>query len=111
MILATNWSEAWLMTGMGVGTVFVILILLVLILQIFSAVAAAGKDKAPAPVKSVSRDNGEEHPILSEYKDDMAAIATTLYLYMNNAHDEESGVLTIHMDEHTLWHAELNPDC
>ena len=41
----------------------------------------------------------------------MAAIATTLYLYMNNAHDEESGVLTIHMDEHTLWHAELNPDC
>ena len=53
MILATNWSAAWLMTGMGVGTVFVILILLVLILQIFSVVAAAGKDKAPTTAKSI----------------------------------------------------------
>ena len=110
MILATNWTTAWLMTGMGVGVVFCILLLLVLILQIFSLVAT-GKEKTPSPVKTVSRDNGDEHPILSEYKDDMAAIATTLYLYMNNAHDEESGVLTIHLDEHTLWHAELNPDC
>ena len=36
------------------------------------------------------------------------AIATALYLHMENAHDEESGVLTIHMDEHPAWHAELN---
>ena len=107
MILATNWTTAWLMTGMGIGVVFSILVLLVLILQIFS-LFAAGNDKKTALIKTVSKDNGEEHPILSEYKDDMAAVATTLYLYFNNAHDEESGVLTIHMGDHSAWHAELN---
>jgi len=107
MILATNWTTAWLMTGIGVGVVFCILLLLVLILQIFSIVAA-GKGKKPAPVKKTLKDDGTEHPILTEYQEDMAAVATTLYLYMNNAHDEESGVLTIRINEHTAWHAELN---
>lgn len=95
------------MTGMGIGVVFVILVLLVLILLLFSAVAA-GAEKKPAPSKPVAKDDGEPHPHTVEYNADMAAIATTLYLYMNNSHDEESGVLTIHMDEHTAWHAELN---
>ena len=107
MVIATNWTTAWMMTGMGIGVVFCILLLLVLILWVFHRVAA-GKDKAPAPVKTVSKDNGEEHPVLTEYLDDMAAIATTLYLYFDNVHDEESGVLTIHVDEHSHWHAELN---
>ena len=35
MILATDWTAAWLMTGVGVGVVFAILIILVLVLQIF----------------------------------------------------------------------------
>ena len=95
------------MTGMGIGVVFSILVILVFILQIFSKVAA-GTEKKPAPAKPISKDNGEPHPHTVEYNADMAAIATTLYLYMNNSHDEESGVLTIHMDEHTAWHAELN---
>ena len=31
-----------------------------------------------------------------------------VYLYMNGRHDDESGVLTIHVNEHSLWHEELN---
>lgn len=107
MILATNWTTAWLMTGMGIGVVFAILVLLVLILQVFNVVFA-DLEKKPAPAKSISKDDGEPHPHTVEYNADMAAVATTLYLYMNNAHDEESGVLTIHLDEHTAWHAQLN---
>ena len=39
---------------------------------------------------------------------DKVALATAVYLYMSNQHDEESGVLTIHHTDHTAWHAELN---
>ena len=39
MVLLTNWSDAWLMTGIGVGVVFTILIILVLVLMVFNLVA------------------------------------------------------------------------
>ena len=39
---------------------------------------------------------------------DEAAVATAVYLYLNGRHDEESGVLTIHVNDHSLWHEELN---
>ena len=80
MILATDWTAAWLMTGVGVGVVFAILIILVLVLQIFDAVVGSSGVKPLAAV----------------------------YLYFNNIHDEESGKLTIHLNEHTGWHAVLN---
>jgi hypothetical protein len=46
--------------------------------------------------------------VVEGYEEDMVAVATAVYLYLNSAHDEESGVLTIQNDEHSLWHAELN---
>ncbi len=95
------------MTGMGVGTVFCILVLLVLVLQIFSAVAEKG-NAVPAK-KTLAAQKVAETPLPEDASDRQAvAIATALYLHMENAHDEESGVLTIHMDEHPAWHAELN---
>ena len=48
MILATKWTTAWLMTGLGFGAVFSILVLLVLLLQIFSYVAAKSEVKPKA---------------------------------------------------------------
>ena len=39
---------------------------------------------------------------------DQIAIATAIYLYTANQHDEESGILTIHHTDHSAWHAELN---
>ena len=41
--------------------------------------------------------------------DDLVVVATALYLYLNSAHDEESGVLTIKNSQPSNWHAVLNP--
>ncbi len=108
MILATKWTTAWLMTGLGFGAVFIILVLLVLLLQIFSYVAAKSevKPKAAAAKKVSAKDDTKQK--VEGYEEDMAAVATAVYLYLNSAHDEESGVLTIQNDERSLWHAELN---
>ena len=103
MILATDWATAWLMTGMGIGVVFSILILLVLVLQIFSKVASSGTVK-PAAVKPAAK----PQPLSAASDADKAAVAVAVYLFMNNLHDEESGKLTIHLNEHTGWHAVLN---
>ena len=51
MVLLTNWGDAWMMTGIGIGVVFCILCILVFVLQGFSAVAKQGpKAKAEVPV-------------------------------------------------------------
>ena len=88
------------MAGISVGVVFSILVVLVLVLTVFSAVAQGKKVKpvAVAAPKSVSEGSAA----------DEAAVAMAVYLYMNGRHDEESGVLTIHVNEHSLWHEELN---
>jgi len=108
MVLATNWSDMWAMTGIGFGTVFVILLLLVLILGIFNVVA---KKKSPAPAASAKPAlEGKKTPLLpegtTEADDDLAAVATALCLYFQEVHDEEAYVLTIHHHEHTAWHPE-----
>ena len=108
MILATKWSTAWLMTGLGFSAVFLILVLLVLILMIFSKVASSAEVKPKAAAKPTVRRASDGKQVVEGYEEDMVAVATAVYLYLNSAHDEESGVLTIQNDEHSLWHAELN---
>ena len=105
IILATKWSTAWLMTGIGVGGVFLILVLLVFILQLFGKIAAAGEIK-PKKAQKISTSDVKQK--VEGYEEDMAAVATAVYLYLNSAHDEESGILTIQQDERSMWHAELN---
>lgn len=107
MILATKWTTAWLMTGLGFGAVFSILVLLVLLLQIFSYVAAKSEVKPKAATKKAPAKDETKQKV-EGYEEDMAAVATAVYLYLNSAHDEESGVLTIQNDDRSLWHAELN---
>ncbi|MEE1235873.1 MAG: OadG family transporter subunit [Bacteroidaceae bacterium] len=107
MILATKWTTAWLMTGLGFGAVFSILVLLVLLLQIFSYVAAKSEVKPKAAAKKAPAKDETKQKV-EGYEEDMAAVATAVYLYLNSAHDEESGVLTIQNDDRSLWHAELN---
>ena len=109
MVLATNWSDMWAMTGIGFGTVFVILLLLVLILGIFNVVA---KKKSAAPAvssKPALEKKAVVTPFLQDVKgesDDIAAVATALCLYFQEVHDEESYVLTIQHHDHTAWHPE-----
>lgn len=102
ILLTTDWGQAWTMAGISVGVVFTILVLLVLVLMVFSVVAQGKTEKpavaAPAAPKSSKKVS----------KADEAAVAMAVYLYMNGRHDEESGVLTIKVSEHSLWHGELN---
>ena len=112
-ILSTNWAQAWSIAGISVGVVFTILCLLVLVLYIFSAVAAGKTAKAAVEAKPKVLTGAEfvksKQASIADASDiDKVAIATAIYLYTANQHDEESGLLTIHHTEHTAWHAELN---
>ena len=113
IILSTDWGMAWSMAGISVGVVFSILILLVLVLYLFSAVAtgkAAKTEEAAKPKVLTGAEyiKSKQADIASASDLDQVAIATAVYLYMANQHDEESGILTIHHTDHSAWHAELN---
>ncbi len=90
----------------AMGTVFGILILLVWILQVFGMLGA--KSKTQLPASSSKSQTSSAQPIASADADDQAVVAVALYLYQNDAHDTESGVLTIHQTQ-GHWHSELNP--
>lgn len=105
ILLYTNWSTVWLMTGLGIGTVFVILLVLFGVLSIFSKVTRKTRDKVLTGVEAV-KNVVEKEEIAENLRN--AAIATAVYLYMQGRHDEESGIITIHHPDHPLWHAELN---
>ncbi len=106
MILLTDWSTAWLMTGMGVGIVFCILVILVLILQFMGRINshAAQGQKAGEPLQADACGCAQG----KASDNDLAAVAMAIHLYQNDLHDYESGVLTWHPTE-TGWHSELNP--
>lgn len=103
MVLLSITSDTWLMTGMGIGVVFLILCLLVLVLQVFNLVAKSAAPKpATAPVTPAAQ------PVENASEDDRAAVAVAVYLYLNDAHDKESGILTIRHNEQSEWHSILN---
>lgn len=105
-VTLTSWADRCYLAGISVATVFVILIILVFVLQVFNLVAKgankAPKAAAPAPVAN------KVAPVADASEEEKAAVAIALYLYMNNAHDEESGVLTIAPNQ-SAWGAVLNP--
>lgn len=103
MVLLSITSDTWLMTGMGIGVVFIILCLLVLVLQVFSLVA---KSAAPKPVAAPVTPAAQ--PVENASEDEKAAVAVAVYLYLNDAHDKESGILTIRQNENAHWGAVLN---
>ena len=92
------------MAGIGPGVVFLILLLLVCILLVFGYVTQGKKVTPVAASQSVN----VKKSVPKASAADEAAVAMAVYLYMNGRHDEESGVLTIHVNEHSLWHEELN---
>jgi len=112
-LLSTDWGLAWGMAGISVCVVFSILVLLVLVLYVFSYVTAGTAAKTaeaskPKVLTGAEYVKSKQASIASASDLDKVALATAVYLYTANQHDEESGILTIHHDEHTAWHAELN---
>ena len=101
MVLLTNWSDAWLMTGIGVGVVFTILIILVLVLMVFNLVA-----KQSPKAGNVKADNGET-TVSATKAGDLDSVAVAVYLYQKSKGDQESGILTIKKTP-SAWHAVLN---
>ena len=106
MTVLTITPEAWSIAGISPCVVFAILVLVVLVLVCFGYVArrankhqAEAKTPALAPGKHADAAEG----------DDLVVVATALYLYLNSAHDEESGILTIKNTQPSNWHAVLNP--
>ena len=90
-------SSTWLMSLIGVGIVFLILVLLVVILNLFNHLFPEGSLK--------NNLQGDTNGNASEL--DKAAVATAVYLYYNELHDNESNVLTINQSP-SHWHAVLN---
>lgn len=104
ILLTTDWTAVWSMTGIGIGTVIALLALLSVILAIFSRVTRKTRDKVKAGVVAV-KEVVEKDEIAENTRN--AAIATAVYLYMQGRHDEESGILTIR-HTNSNWHAVLN---
>lgn len=108
MLFAVNWNDVWAMTGMGIGIVFVILILLVLVLQVFTLVAVRkgshGTPAAPAYDSPKAAEAPAKEPFHGEDEEIAAAVAASLYLFSEEAHDVESGVITIVHNDHSTWH-------
>lgn len=105
-LLSVNWTSVWQMTGVGIGVVFCILILLVFILQGFSAVASKLNAQPKVDVQK-PKPMPKPTAVTAEAGNDEAAIATALYLFFQDVHDEESFCLTIHHDSHPAWHSEF----
>ena len=113
-LLSVNWGDVWAMAGMGFGVVFCVLLLLVVVMHLLGYTvqkvegAGAKKSAAPAVAKATASPAAPAASVATASDADKAAIATALYLYFHNVHDEESHVITIHHNEHSAWHHELN---
>ncbi len=103
------WSNVWAQTGMGFGVVFCVLVLLVFVLIAFSTIASTATKSSAKPKKVKAQPAAQvAAPVASASDADKAAIATALYLYFQNVHDEESDVITIRSSHNSAWHHELN---
>lgn len=87
-MLAINWGNTWLITGVGFAMVFVVLVLLIFIVKSFGVIFAQKPVKAQPAAAAAA-------PAAEVGEEDMVAIAYALHTFYN-MHDEESDVLTIH---------------
>ena len=88
-MLAINWGNTWLITGVGFARLFVVLVVLIFIVKSLGVILAQRPAKAqPAAAAAAA-------PAAEVGEEDMVAIAYALHTFYN-MHDEESDVLTIH---------------
>ena len=105
-MLAINWGNAAIITGVGFGLVFLVLVLLIYIVKLFGVIFTQ-KPKAQ-PVASAA--TVAAAPAAEVGEEDMVAIAYALHMFYN-MHDEESDVLTFRHEEYNYspWnHQGLN---
>lgn len=93
---AVDWTQIWIITGVGYTVVFIALVLLMFLFKnmpLFLDIILGKKVKVMIrKFKSESNGNHEEQYLSGEIS---AAIGMALALYLKEQHDEESGVITI----------------
>jgi len=98
-ILNINWSNAFMVSILGVGIVFVVLIMLVFLLNGFSCLFVEKKNRT-THIQEVTVDGV---PTEAE----AAAIAMALHLYFEDVHDEESDIITIVDNKNSVWNSKI----
>lgn len=98
MILATEWSEIWIITLVGYGVVFFALVLLILLFSNLPKLLNLGIRNRIKEAKDRVRAKGEEKEKEKEKYlsgEISAAIGLAITLYLKEQHDEESDIITI----------------
>lgn len=92
-----DWSEIWIITGVGYTVVFLALLLLMFLFQSMPKVLNLGLSSKIKEVraKAAAKKNGETHQEKYLSGEISAAIGLALTLYYKEQHDEESGIITI----------------
>jgi sodium pump decarboxylase gamma subunit len=103
ILLQTNWSNAFVIVGLGLLIVFLVLILLVFLLKIFGWVF--GKKENNTEEKAVILAEQNNSDSLSE--NEQAAIAAALHLFYADVHDEESYVITMGDQRESVWNSKI----
>ena len=96
-VQAVDWSQIWIITGVGYTVVFIALVLLMFMFRSMPHIlnlGISGKIKEVRE-KARARKNGdkEEEKYLSG--EISAAISMAITIYLKEQHDEESGIITI----------------
>lgn len=105
VLLAVNWTNAWIITLIGFGLVVSLLIFLVFVLLGFGAIMARlnapKKETNLKPVAVVPTPNAVETVEITG--EELAAIAMAIQLSKETAHDAEHKVLTIVSNPNSTW--------
>lgn len=91
-MLAINWGNTMLITGVGFSLVFVVLVLLIYVVKLFGVIFSEKPKAQPAAAAAAAA------PAAEVGEEDMVAIAYALHTFYN-MHDEESDVLTIRHED------------
>ena len=100
-LLLINWGNAFIVVGMGFGTVFIILIALVMLLNFWNKVSTVAANsqtknkevKISPPKSTVSTQQGSANDEV------IVAIAMALHSCLEEVHDVESNIITIRTEE------------
>ncbi len=105
-LLSIDWSDRFLLAGIGVGMVLCILVAIVLVLQIFTFIAMKTTRKA-SEVKTNYKETKQAKSFDKASDEEKAAVAVALYLYYYEKNNRENRILTI-KPQPSAWHYELN---
>ncbi len=90
--LAVDWSEIWIITGVGYSVVFIALVMLVFVFQNLPNFLSFKFRRKKKDNKTQIKGPEDEKYLSGEVS---AAIGMALSLYFKEQHDEESGIITI----------------